>query len=466
MQQHDAKAIQTVHYGDVFRWWIGSVISINDPLRLGRVRVRIYGVHSDNLLDVPENALPWASCIIPTTEDGVSGQGRSTGLKEGAQVVGFFADGPQSQIPVVFGSIPRIEGPTPTQTGLGSEYATAVFSSTPWSAGGVTDRSSVNGAGGAMGGRVYNNGTAVGSSNTEKAWNFLTATGQFSPLQVAAIIGNFIQESGMEPGTVSSFSGEDSFGIAQWNPAAGRLQELQAWCAENRQDHTTLEGQLQFFMYDFLEKSPRFYRAAEFRATTSMPTAVRLFMENYERPGVPHYEGRLQYARDAYEQYVYSTEESRSSDETVANTGENGRLDGSTLASIGGSYALRRDAANAWLRMARAAAADGITLNVTSAYRDYETQYRLWAASDRTGRYVASPGGSNHGWGIAVDEGSIYAFMHQYPRAQRTNAVAANNATYRWLNANAGRFNFYQRMDWEAWHWEYTINNPLRSRVA
>ncbi len=36
--------IQSNFYGDVHRWFIGIVIDIQDPLKVGRVRVRIFGV--------------------------------------------------------------------------------------------------------------------------------------------------------------------------------------------------------------------------------------------------------------------------------------------------------------------------------------------------------------------------------------------------------------------------------------
>ena len=35
--------------GDKFNWWFGVVEDRNDPLKLGRVRVRCYGWHTDDL---------------------------------------------------------------------------------------------------------------------------------------------------------------------------------------------------------------------------------------------------------------------------------------------------------------------------------------------------------------------------------------------------------------------------------
>jgi hypothetical protein len=95
-------------YGDRMRWWMGVVINTAaDPLQLGRALVRIDGIHGQ---DIPEAKLPWASVIVPTTEGGVSGIGTNPMLKPGARVIGFFLDGPDSQFPIIWGSIPNVEG--------------------------------------------------------------------------------------------------------------------------------------------------------------------------------------------------------------------------------------------------------------------------------------------------------------------------------------------------------------------
>lgn len=103
--------IQTEYYGDNVRWFLGVVEdNKNDPEMLGRVRVRIFGLHNAYLDEVPTDKLPWASVLIPGTFGGVSGIGRSpTGIEQGSWVFGMFMDGKHSQNPVVFGSIPKKE---------------------------------------------------------------------------------------------------------------------------------------------------------------------------------------------------------------------------------------------------------------------------------------------------------------------------------------------------------------------
>ena len=66
-------------YGDDTRWWLGEVIDVlSDPLQLGRAQVRIFGIHGP---DIPNEKLPWASVVLPTTSAGVSGVGTTPWLQ-------------------------------------------------------------------------------------------------------------------------------------------------------------------------------------------------------------------------------------------------------------------------------------------------------------------------------------------------------------------------------------------------
>jgi hypothetical protein len=89
-----------------FVWFFGRVVDINDPATLGRVRVRVHGIHPEDTSLVKDEDLPWAVPIQPVTSAGFAGIGFSpTGLLVGSQVFGFFADGEDCQIPFVLGSI-------------------------------------------------------------------------------------------------------------------------------------------------------------------------------------------------------------------------------------------------------------------------------------------------------------------------------------------------------------------------
>lgn len=107
------------YYGDAPRWFIGEVIDNTPPEGLeGRVRVRIFGVHSPSTRDIPQKDLPWAQVMVPSTEGGVSGIGMNSKIESGATCFGIFMDGAASQIPLVLGTIPKIERPSGVQTSV------------------------------------------------------------------------------------------------------------------------------------------------------------------------------------------------------------------------------------------------------------------------------------------------------------------------------------------------------------
>lgn len=89
-----------------FVWFHGVVEDRADPLYLNRVRVRAFGYHTPDKELLPTADLPWATIMMPTTDSGTSGVGRSPhGLVEGSWIVGFFRDGTDAQDPIVLGSI-------------------------------------------------------------------------------------------------------------------------------------------------------------------------------------------------------------------------------------------------------------------------------------------------------------------------------------------------------------------------
>lgn len=81
--------------------FFGVVEDRNDPLQIGRVRVRVHGIHTDNKQHISTPDLPWAQVLLPTTSAALSGMGTQHGLIEGSTVYGFFRDGDSCQDPVV-----------------------------------------------------------------------------------------------------------------------------------------------------------------------------------------------------------------------------------------------------------------------------------------------------------------------------------------------------------------------------
>ena len=85
-----------------FVWWMGVVEDRQDPLKLGRCRVRIVGWHSPSKTELPTKHLPWSQQMTPINNT------NPYAPKEGDMVVGFFIDGESAQSPVMMGVLPGI----------------------------------------------------------------------------------------------------------------------------------------------------------------------------------------------------------------------------------------------------------------------------------------------------------------------------------------------------------------------
>ena len=98
--------MQKIFNKDGFNWWIGVVEDRMDPEQCGRVRVRIYGYHTDDKTFLATKDLPWAVPILPITSASTSGKGSTPlGPVTGSWVIGFFLDGEDMQQPAIFGTI-------------------------------------------------------------------------------------------------------------------------------------------------------------------------------------------------------------------------------------------------------------------------------------------------------------------------------------------------------------------------
>jgi len=82
----------------------GIVEGRQDPAMMGRVRVRIFGLHNEDKTET----LPWAQVLMPVT-----GYRTNVVPKEGEWVFGYFQDGKNKQHPVIMGVHPGIV-PKPT----------------------------------------------------------------------------------------------------------------------------------------------------------------------------------------------------------------------------------------------------------------------------------------------------------------------------------------------------------------
>ena len=102
---------------DGFRWWIGQIPpTASAPEQADgegwgfRYKVRILGYHTDNISELPDEDLPWAGVMMPTTAgSGGGGFAQSARINQGDIVVGFFLDGDDAQIPVIMGAFGKTQ---------------------------------------------------------------------------------------------------------------------------------------------------------------------------------------------------------------------------------------------------------------------------------------------------------------------------------------------------------------------
>jgi D-alanyl-D-alanine carboxypeptidase len=126
----------------------------------------------------------------------------------------------------------------------------------------------------------------------------------------------------------------------------------------------------------------------------------------------------------------------------------------------GREYLLTPPAAAAWRELRAAAAADGVTLWIVSAFRSVDRQAEIVRQKLASGMSLetifaasAPPGYSEHHTGRAVDVGT--------PGARALESEFEDTPAFRWLADNAGRHGFvlsYPRDNacgyvYEPWHW-------------
>ena len=88
---------------DGFVWFIGVVETVDDPLKAGRCKVRIFGWHDKDTSTVPTDDLPWAYALVPVTHAQLL-----PNYRYGDWVMGFFLDSRLGQQPIIFGVLPAV----------------------------------------------------------------------------------------------------------------------------------------------------------------------------------------------------------------------------------------------------------------------------------------------------------------------------------------------------------------------
>lgn len=127
--------------------------------------------------------------------------------------------------------------------------------------------------------------------NQRYAYSYLVDRG-FAPNAAAGIVGNLIQESGVDPR--SNQVGGPGMGIAQWSEGE-RWQTLLNFAQARGRDPYSLDLQLDFMLHEM--KQYGIYNRMQ--TMNNLEAATKLFMNVFERPD-PQYanlDGRIQFAQ-------------------------------------------------------------------------------------------------------------------------------------------------------------------------
>ena len=88
---------------DGFVWFIGVVESLDDPMKAGRCKVRIFGWLDRDTDNLSTDDLPWAYPLVPVTHAQLL-----PNYRYGDWVMGFFLDSRLGQQPIIFGVLPAV----------------------------------------------------------------------------------------------------------------------------------------------------------------------------------------------------------------------------------------------------------------------------------------------------------------------------------------------------------------------
>ena len=112
-----------------------------------------------------------------------------------------------------------------------------------------------------------------------------------SYIQAAGIVGNLIHESNLNT-TIKGDKGK-ALGLAQWHP--DRQKGLKTLAQSKGVDLSDFDTQLEY-IWEELNTTER-KALNNLLNSTDVEHSTMAFMRDYERPGNPHFESRLKYAR-------------------------------------------------------------------------------------------------------------------------------------------------------------------------
>lgn len=158
----------------------------------------------------------------------------------------------------------------------------------------------------------------VTSDVAKTVWKYFTNAG-YSKAATAGIMGNFYQESGMNPKMKQH--GGPAAGIAQWESytgKSGRWASMANYAKSKGKDWTDLASQLEFAERELRTQTDPYFKSKKsmakagtvpttyeaFKNSTDVETATRQFEGAFERAGKPNMNRRLQAAKSYYNAYA------------------------------------------------------------------------------------------------------------------------------------------------------------------
>jgi hypothetical protein len=131
--------------------------------------------------------------------------------------------------------------------------------------------------------------------NADIAMDFFVRA-NWTPVQAAAIVGNLLAESNMDPRATNP--AEDAWGLAQWRLDRSNLfKDVYGLPIQE----STLDQQLAFVQWELLETHKTAYRML--KQTTDIAFATQIVDDYYERSAGLHLTRRIDYAQIQYNRY-------------------------------------------------------------------------------------------------------------------------------------------------------------------
>ncbi|MGE6781308.1 phage tail tip lysozyme [Ensifer adhaerens] len=120
------------------------------------------------------------------------------------------------------------------------------------------------------------------NDNARYAYNYYQKKYNLTPAQAAGIVGNLVQESGLNTGAINrgdGRDGSDSIGVAQWNGA--RARGLHSYAKDNGREASNLDTQLDYVMHELQNGEKSAYN--RLMASKDVAGATQAFI-GFERP--------------------------------------------------------------------------------------------------------------------------------------------------------------------------------------